>query len=696
MESMEQRLLLHGGTEFTALDSDISSAAVVLRGDRLVIRGDKHANAIDIALSTSGDQIECRVDNLGPVMFSLAQIRSYDIRGGAGDDDISVSVNLPGKIRGNRGNDDIGGGPGAERIYGGPGNDTIDAGAGADIVWGGSGYDTFAPMDGVDKRKDFRAGRDIERVVQPLVNVIPIANPQTVTGTIDSPSTITLTGDDGDTNAQQILTFKVQSLPTSGTLRDSAGAAVAIGATLLAANLTYTPNAGFTGSDSFTFVVMDNGGTANGGQDTSSAGTIALTIPSNRVPTATPQTVGAALNTQATITLAGDDGEPNAEQTLTFRIRTLPTSGTLRDESGNAIAISTILSTASVRYVPNTDFTGSDSFTFVTVDNGGTNGGGQDTSSPATVSITVATANLRPIANAQTINAGRNTASNITLSGDDGDASQAQTLSFRVQSLPMHGTLRLASGGTNVTAGTLLTNPEMTFTPTTGFTGSDSFTFVVMDSGGTAGGGMDTSAPATISISITQPNSSFGTVTTGPFDAPSLMGIRTDQQTGAPAITQTHVEAAVNYTAHGSDPPTYGDHHGVVTSNQGTFLTPRPSGVYTTTQPDEDLVHNLEHGQVWISYNPTLLNATDRAALEELVRAGGSNTGVILTPRPKNSTAIALASWAHLLTLTEYNAGTIRDFIETNRGHSPEGFIPSGQRPTNSEPALDSFAHTPF
>ncbi|MCA9217343.1 MAG: DUF3105 domain-containing protein, partial [Planctomycetales bacterium] len=47
----------------------------------------------------------------------------------------------------------------------------------------------------------------------------------------------------------------------------------------------------------------------------------------------------------------------------------------------------------------------------------------------------------------------------------------------------------------------------------------------------------------------------------------------------------------------------------------------------------------------------------------------------ILTPRAANDSAIVLASWARLLTLDEFNATTIRNFVETNRGQAPEGFI---------------------
>ena len=160
-------------------------------------------------------------------------------------------------------------------------------------------------------------------------------------------------------------------------------------------------------------------------------------------------------------------------------------------------------------------------------------------------------------------------------------------------------------------------------------------------------------------------------VTQGSFDDPGLLGTRTDLVAGAPAITQTHVEGPVDYSTF-SNPPTYGPHHASTTAPH--FAPLQPTGVYTTEQEDEDAVHNLEHGHIWISYDPTLIG-TNLPALEELVRSFGTSVGVVLTPRADNDTMIALASWAHLLTMTTFDPIAIRNFAITNRGHAPEGFI---------------------
>jgi hypothetical protein len=166
-------------------------------------------------------------------------------------------------------------------------------------------------------------------------------------------------------------------------------------------------------------------------------------------------------------------------------------------------------------------------------------------------------------------------------------------------------------------------------------------------------------------------------VTPGLFTDSGLLGTRTDLLPGAPDVNdRSHQDGDIDYSLF-SNPPTYGPHHGFdpngTDSNPG--VTPRRTGFYTSEQPDEDLVHNLEHGHVWISFDPVLLNAADQARLKALFDVFGGGRGIIVTPRPDNDDAIALVSWAHLQTLAGFDLASIREFIFTNRGHAPEGFI---------------------
>ncbi len=225
---------------------------------------------------------------------------------------------------------------------------------------------------------------------------------------------------------------------------------------------------------------------------------------------------------------------------------------------------------------------------------------------------------------------------------------------------------------------TLNSDGSFTYEPNASFIGTDTFSYTASD-------GRLTSNVATVTVTVTEvddpdpPNTPFGQVTPGSFEDAGVLGIRTDLQPGAPPLTATHVTTAVDYTGY-SNPPTYGPHHGFLVDGQGDSITPRATGVYQTEQPDEDLLHNLEHGHVWISYNPTRLSSEDISKLEQFVIDGGTDTGVILTPRAGNSTAIAAASWARLQTFDLYDPIALRNFVEANRGKSPEGFIPAGQK----------------
>ena len=325
--------------------------------------------------------------------------------------------------------------------------------------------------------------------------------------------------------------------------------------------------------------------------------------------------------------------------------------------SGGSLTLS---DDGSFTYVPDAGFTGEDTFTYTAND-------GELSSNSATVSIDVFSANAAPVASADTYASTENetlfvSVENGVLANDsdpDGD-----TLS--------------ASLANNVSDGQLVLNTDgaFTYTPNTDFVGTDSFTYTVSD-------GALTSSPAAVSISILETvvqNQPFGTVTPGTFREEGLAGVRTDLLPGALPLNADHVTTDVDYSGY-SNPPTYGPHHPFRLDAQRNAITPRPTGVYQTEQPDEDMVHGLEHGHVWISYNPSLISSQDLSDLRQFVIDGGTNTGVIMTPRAANDDAIAVASWARLLTLDNFDAGAIRTFIESNRGKSDgEGFIPSGQK----------------
>ncbi len=222
-----------------------------------------------------------------------------------------------------------------------------------------------------------------------------------------------------------------------------------------APDLTYTPESGFTGDDSFTFE-------ANDGALSSAPATVSLTVTrTNHQPVADDQVVATDEDTLVAITLTGSD--PDSDP-LTFSVVNAPAHGLL---SGVA---------PDLTYTPDADFNGADSFTFVAND-------GLVDSTPATVAITVSAVNDAPLANAQAVSVAEDAAVAITLSGADVDG---DALTYTLVDPPLHGTLSGVA-------------PDLTYTPNADYYGADSFTFLVND-------GMLNSAPAAVSLTVTPVN----------------------------------------------------------------------------------------------------------------------------------------------------------------------------------------------
>jgi len=116
--------------------------------------------------------------------------------------------------------------------------------------------------------------------------------------------------------------------------------------------------------------------------------------------------------------------------------------------------------------------------------------------------------------------------------------------------------------------------------------------------------------------------------------------------------------------SYNSNPPTSGPH----------FANPAEWGVYKEEIHDQVLIHNLEHGGVWISHRPGI----DSAIIEKL----GSfhhefGRKIIVAPRQANDSDIALAAWNHLdkFSAAEFSEERVREFIKAYRNKGPE-FVP--------------------
>jgi len=124
-------------------------------------------------------------------------------------------------------------------------------------------------------------------------------------------------------------------------------------------------------------------------------------------------------------------------------------------------------------------------------------------------------------------------------------------------------------------------------------------------------------------------------------------------------LGRDHIATDSKKPEYNSNPPTSGPH----------FATPASWGVYDKELPDQQIIHNLEHGGVWITFNSDL----EKEVIEKLKEIASSyKSKVIMTPRAANDSKIALASWERLLKLDSYNEEEIKDFVARMRNKGPE------------------------
>ena len=134
--------------------------------------------------------------------------------------------------------------------------------------------------------------------------------------------------------------------------------------------------------------------------------------------------------------------------------------------------------------------------------------------------------------------------------------------------------------------------------------------------------------------------------------------------------SREHIPVGSAHDAYNSSPPTGGWH----------YDTPAQTGIYDKELPDEQLVHNLEHSHVWISYRSDLLDKDSINKLADLAKKYGPK--MIVTPRAKNDTAVAIVAWQYLEKFDKVDDASLKlmnEFIQYHRGVSgPENVLDFG------------------
>ncbi len=228
-------------------------------------------------------------------------------------------------------------------------------------------------------------------------------------------------------------------------------------------SFSYKASLNYNGPDSFTYV-------ANDGVLDSLLATVALTINAvNDTPVSLNDTYSISEDTTLMIGppgLLANDTDIDGD-VLSVTLVTGPSHGSL-----------VLNADGSFSYKPSLNYNGPDNFTYIAND-------GTLSSATTTVSLTVTAVNDVPVAGNDTYS----TTAGVTLTvgtpgvlANDADV-DGDPLTTKLDTAPAHGTLVLAANG------------SLTYTPTLGFTGTDSFSYVAND-------GLLDSSTTTVTISV--------------------------------------------------------------------------------------------------------------------------------------------------------------------------------------------------
>ncbi len=287
--------------------------------------------------------------------------------------------------------------------------------------------------------------------------------------------------------------------------------------------LTYTTAPNAYGDSILTVVAKDNGGTANGGIDTSTEEGFTISVtPVNDVPTFTKgpnQTINEDAGFQFVGNWAtGISGGPNESEPFLFQVTNNTNPGLFSTQPA-------VTSLGTLTYTPAFNASGSADITIVLKDFGGTANGGVDTSPPQTFTITVNPVNDAPQLSLQSTFVQTNQQTPRLLAASTSSAISvidvdAGSDPIRMTLTATHGTLTLQSttGLTFITGdgtddatmtftglfgdiSSRLSLNGLVFTPANGFSGLANLQIVADDEGHNGAGGAKT-ASGNISINV--------------------------------------------------------------------------------------------------------------------------------------------------------------------------------------------------
>jgi len=303
-----------------------------------------------------------------------------------------------------------------------------------------------------------------------------------------------------------------ETLTVIGVTPASNGIAASIGT-----GVTYAPNANFSGTDNFSYTISDGGLTAT-------ARVTVTVISVNDMPSFTiassPPSVSEDAGPQVVINFATavTAGPGEASQGLTFVL-------TATDPSLFAVSPTITISgsVGTLSYTPAPNANGTTSVQATLYDDGGTANGGQDTSTTQTFVITIFPVNDAPNAVDDTLGVMENSGTifvDVMLNDSDVDSINL-FLSSATQ----------GSGGGTVAIVFQSGKFGINYTPLTGFSGLDIFTYVISD-------GVLTST-ARVTVTVTPLPTPTPTATATSTETPTPTSTPTPTNTSTPTNTPT-------------------------------------------------------------------------------------------------------------------------------------------------------------
>jgi hypothetical protein len=272
-------------------------------------------------------------------------------------------------------------------------------------------------------------------------NTAPDAKDDSATTEHNTAVTIDVVSNDIDDDA---LSIKSTTQPTHGTVSEVNG------------KLKYTPNNGFSGTDTFNYTVTD------GELEDTAKVTVTVKEAQNTEPKAEDDTAVTAYNTAVTVDVVGNDTDADGDA-LSIESYVQPEHGTVSKVDGK------------LKYTPEDGFSGTDTFTYTITDG--------ELEDSATVTVTVNEENIKntaPDANNDSATTKYNTAVEINVVSNDTDA-ENDALSIKSYTQPAHGTVSKADG-------------KLKYTPEDDFSGTDTFNYTITD------GELDDTAKVTITV----------------------------------------------------------------------------------------------------------------------------------------------------------------------------------------------------